>query len=120
MGEGDEEAERLFRREFELKASQPFTPLAGAVFCGNSVIVNAVLSAYGNPGLAQDEVRVSCITAVLVKLGTYAETQSLICQGRGMLRYVALAQEVKGFLVTVVGGRALALMRRPIFWFGLY
>lgn len=56
VGEGDEEVEGLFQGEFKLHASQPFTPLAAAVFCGNSVIVNAVFEAYGHPGLAQEEV----------------------------------------------------------------
>lgn len=56
VGEGGEEVEGLFQGEFKLHASQPFTPLAGAVFCGNSVIVNAVFEAYGHPGLAQEEV----------------------------------------------------------------
>lgn len=56
--ESAEEAIHLFRAVFEFRTSQPFTPLAGAVFCGNSVIVEAVFEAYGRPGLAQEEVGV--------------------------------------------------------------
>lgn len=63
--------ERLFQGEFELEPSQPFTPLAGAVFCGNSVIVNAVFSAYGDPGLTQKEVGFLDTTAGIVELGWY-------------------------------------------------